>query len=75
MEHLSAALERWAHATEPRSGGWEEKACVNTAKKIWEWGLGREKKPMPLQIADKRDFDFGKAETPMVLHIVPEHDK
>lgn len=48
---------------------------MNTAKKIWEWGLGREKKPMPLQIADKRDFDFGKAETPMVLHIVPEHDK
>lgn len=33
------------------------------------------KKQMPLQLADKCDFDFGKAETPVVLHIVPEHEK
>lgn len=30
---------------------------------------------MPLQLADKWDFDFGRAETPVVLHIVPEHEK
>lgn len=33
------------------------------------------KKQMPLQLADKWDFDFGRAETPVVLHIVPEHEK
>lgn len=33
------------------------------------------KKQMPLQLADKWGFEFGKAETPVVLHIVPEHEK
>lgn len=35
----------------------------------------KQKKQMPLQLADKWDFEFGKAETPVVLHIVPEHEK
>lgn len=33
------------------------------------------KKQMPLRLADKWGLDFGKAETPVVLHIVPEHEK